>query len=200
MGEKTDIHRANSGGQKSDMSADTDPARVDAWFDREVLPLEALLMQYLEHNWRNCSDLPDLRQEVYVRVYQAALENIPEKPRQFLVATARNLLIDRVRHEQVIPIESAADLETLGVAVDTPGPERIVMARDELRRLQAALDRLAPRVREVVVLARIEGLSRSEIAQRLGITEVTVSSYLTQGICALADILHGEPANIRRAT
>ena len=82
------------------------------------------------------------------------------------------------------------------VAVDTPGPERIVMARDELRRLQAALDRLAPRVREVVVLARIEGLSRSEIAQRLGITEVTVSSYLTQGICALADILHGEPANI----
>ncbi len=200
MGEKTDIHRANAGGQKSDMSADTHPAGVDAWFDREVLPLEALLMQYLEHNWRNRSDLPDLRQEVYVRVYQAALESIPEKPRQFLVATARNLLIDRVRHEQVIPIESAADLETLGVAVDTPGPERIVMARDELRRLQAALDRLAPRVREVVVLARIEGFSRSEIAQRLGIAEVTVSSYLTQGICALADILHGEPSNIRRST
>ena len=196
MVETPDIQRE----QESDMSADTDAARVDLWFDLEVLPLEALLMQYLEHNWRNRSDLPDLRQEVYVRVYQAALENIPEKPRQFLIATARNLLIDRVRHEQVIPIESAADLETLGVAVETPGPERIVMARDELRRLQAALDRLAPRVREVVVLARIEGLSRGEIAQRLGITEVTVSSYLSQGICALADILHGEPANIRRST
>ena len=69
-----------------------------------------------------------------------------------------------------------------------------------MRRLQAALDRLSPRCRQVVILARIEGFSRTEIAQRLGITEVTVSSYLTQGICALADILHGEPANIRRAT
>ncbi len=200
MVEKADIHRGNADGPQSDMAADNPSARVDDWFDREVLPLEALLMQYLEHNWRNRSDLADLRQDVYVRVYQAALENLPEKPRQFLIATARNLLIDRVRHEQVVPIESAADLETLGVALDAPGPERIVMARDELRRLQAALDRLSPRCRQVVILARIEGFSRTEIAQRLGITEVTVSSYLTQGICALADILHGEPANIRRAT
>ncbi len=200
MVEKTDIHRGNAGEPQLDMAADNPSARVDEWFDREVLPLEALLMQYLEHNWRNRSDLADLRQDVYVRVYQAALVNIPEKPRHFLLATARNLLTDRVRHEQVIPIEFAADLETLGVAVDAPSPERVVMARDELRRLQAALDRLSPRCRDVVVLARIEGLTRGEIAARMGITEVTVSSYLTQGICALADILHGEPSNIRRSS
>ncbi|HTO39540.1 MAG TPA: RNA polymerase sigma factor [Rhizomicrobium sp.] len=200
MVEKADSHRGTADRTQSDMTTDSPSARLDAWFDREILPLEALLMQYLEHNWRNRSDLPDLRQEAYVRVYQAALSNIPEKPRQFLLATARNLLIDRVRHEQVVPIESAADLETLGVALDAPGPERIVIARDELRRLQAALDRLSPRCREVVVLARIEGFSRGQIAQRLGISEVTVSSYLTQGICALADILHGEPSNIRRST
>jgi RNA polymerase sigma-70 factor (ECF subfamily) len=198
MVETPDIQHSTAEG--AGMSATGPSAQLDVWFAREILPLEALLMQFLEHNWRNRSDLPDLRQEVYVRVYQSALHSLPEKPRQFLIATARNLLIDRVRHEQVVPIESAADLEELGVAMDAPGPERIVMARDELRRLQAALDRLSPRQREVVVLARIEGFSRGEIAQRLGITEVTVSSYLTQGLCALADILHGEPSNIRRST
>lgn len=180
-----------------DTSADT-AARVDAWFDEQVLPLEASLMQFLEHNWRNASDISDLRQEVYVRVYQAALKQIPEKPRHFVFATARNLLIDRVRHENVIPIEAAADLEALDIAADAPGPERIAMARDELRRLQAALDHLPPRCRQAVVLARIEELSRSEIARQMGVAEITVSQYLTQGICALADILCSEPPTVRR--
>ncbi len=53
---------------------------AQAWFGREVLPLEASLMQYLEHNWRNASDIADLRQEVYVRVYTAALKKFPKGP------------------------------------------------------------------------------------------------------------------------
>ena len=44
-------------------------AEVNAWFGREVLPLEAALMEFLQHNWRNQSDVYDFRQEVYVRVY-----------------------------------------------------------------------------------------------------------------------------------
>ncbi|HUJ02453.1 MAG TPA: RNA polymerase sigma factor [Rhizomicrobium sp.] len=175
-------------------------ARVDAWFEEHVLPLEASLMQFLERNWRNASDVSDLRQEVYVRVYQAALKQIPEKPRQFLFATARNLLIDRVRHESVIPIEAASDLESLEIASDVPGPEHAAIARDELRRLQAALDHLPPRCRQALVLARIEDLSRTEIARTMGIAEITVSQYLTQGICALADTLAGKPPKPRRKT
>ena len=171
---------------------------ADAWFDREVLPLEALLMQFLERNWRNPSDVPDFRQDVYVRVYEAALKQIPENTAQFVLATARNLLIDRARHERVIPIETAANLEEIGIATEMPGPDRVVMARDELRHLQAALDRLPPRCREAIVLRRIRGLSRAEIAVRMGITEFSVSRYLSRGICVLADTLHGEPSNIRR--
>ena len=36
-------------------------SEVDAWFGREVLPLEAALMQFLQHNWRNKADIADLR-------------------------------------------------------------------------------------------------------------------------------------------
>jgi len=173
---------------------------ADQWFDREVLPLEKLLMQFLERNWRNPSDLPDFRQEVYARVYQAALTELPRNTKQFVLTTARNLLINRSEHERVVPIEAAADIEELGAAIDDPGPERIVIARDELRHLQAALDRLPPRCREVVILRRVHGLSRTEIARRMGVTEFTVKRYLSRGICMLADILHGEPSNIRRRT
>jgi RNA polymerase sigma-70 factor (ECF subfamily) len=171
---------------------------VKQWFIREVLPLEAALMQYLQHNWRNRSDIADLQQEVYLRVYRAAQDGLPERPRQFVFATARNLLVDRVRHQNVVPIEAMADLEALETAADNPGPDRVTEARDELRHMQNALDRLPPQCRQVVVLARIEGLSRREIADRMGLAEPTVANYLARGIRILVDILLGEDPGARR--
>ncbi|HEV2561262.1 MAG TPA: RNA polymerase sigma factor [Rhizomicrobium sp.] len=170
---------------------------VVEWFVREVLPLEAILMHFLRHNWRGQSDIEDLRQDVYVRVCEAAQKQLPEQAKPFVLMTARNLLIDRVRREQVVPIEAAADLEALGLAMDAPGPERIIIARDELRQVQAALEKLPPRAREAVVLGRIEGLTGREIAHRMGIAEGTVSEHLANGICILADLLLGEPSGPR---
>lgn len=168
------------------------------WFLREVLPLEAMLMQYLRHNWRDQSDIEDLVQEVYVRVFEAARKEIPDKAKPFLFTTARNLLINRVRDSRVVPMEAALDLDALGIAIDTPAPDQSLMARDELRRLREAIDSLPPRYRDVVVLRRIEDLSRTEVARRLGINETTVSEYLTKGMYALADIIYGDPINPRR--
>ena len=162
------------------------------WFVREVLPLEAALTQYLQHNWRNRGDIEDLLQDVYIRVFEAARNQIPDRPRAFVFTTARNLLIDRVRREQVIPIEAVSDLDALNVEVDAPSPERSAIARDELRRLQAALDHLPPRCRQAVVLRQVEGLSRKDIAGRMGIGEETVKEYLAEGVIALADMLYGE--------
>ncbi len=172
-------------------------AEADAWFVREVLPLEAVLMQFLHHNWRAKDDVPDLLQDIYMNVYEAALTQIPHQTKAFVFAAARNLLINRARREQVVSIEAVADLDTLGMAMDVPGPDRSVVARDELRRLQAAIERLPPRCREVVVLRRIEGMPRREIAQRMGITEDTVAEYLANGMNVLADTLYGEPPDLR---
>lgn len=196
MVDRADI--TSEGAKPRSSGAQMSTAEVDAWFRAEVLPLEAMLMQYLQQNWRNASDVPDLRQEVYARVYQAACEKLPERSKQYVFATARNLLINRMRQGQVVPIEAASDLEALEIAVDSPGPEQSVIARDELRHLQAALDRLPPRAREVILLRRVEGLSRPEIAQRMGITEGTVSQHLEQGLRALVEILGGDPPSVRR--
>lgn len=171
---------------------------VDAWFERKILPLEAALMQFLQHNWRNASDIADLRQDIYVRVYEAALKEIPQAAKPFLFATARNLLISRMRREQVVPIEAVSDVEALETAIDEPGPDRAAMARDELRRLQTAVDKLPPRVREAFVLRQVHGLSGSEIAQRMGVAEVTVKFHLKEASRMLANLLYGEPADVKR--
>jgi RNA polymerase sigma-70 factor (ECF subfamily) len=170
---------------------------VNRWFVREVLPLEAALMQFLRRNWRNNSDIDDLCQDVYMRVYEAARKQIPYPAKPVVFTIARNLLVDLVRREHVVPIEAVADLDALGVAIDEPSPERSAITRDELLRLQAALDRLPQRRREAVVMRKIEGLSLLEIAARMGISENTVDRHLCEGMCALADMLFGEAPDLR---
>lgn len=181
--EKADLRRPGS-----TMTA----AQVRDWFVREVLPLEPALMQFLRHNWRNGSDVEDMLQDVYVRVCEAAFRELPHSSRAFVFTTARNLLIDRARTARVIPIEIADDLGAFEIAAEEPGAERSITAREELRLVWDALDRLSPRCREVVVLRRIEGISRRQIAIRLGITEATVAEHLAKGMNRLADILYGE--------
>jgi len=192
MAETPDTH-LESARRDADMSV----PEIQAWFVREVLPLESVLMQFLRRSARDLADAEDLRQEVYVRVCEAAQHGIPQPARPFLFTVARNLLIDRARREQIVSIEAVADLETLNVAIDEPGPERNAIALDELRRLQSALDHLPRRLRSVVVMRKVEGLSRPEIASHLGIAEKTVEKRLTQGVRALARVLYGADAETK---
>lgn len=166
---------------------------LETWFVREVLPLEAQLTHFLRRSWRNASDIPDLLQEVYTRVCEAAQTQIPIPAKPFVFAVARNMIIDSVRRENVVSIESVSDPDALDPADDQPGPDRSAIARDELRRLEAALDRLPARAREAMVLKKIEGLSRREIALRMGVSEKTVKWHLGEAVRALADILYAPP-------
>lgn len=163
-------------------------ADLKTWFVSEILPLEQALMQYLQSNWRRAEDLADMRQDIYLRLYEAAKERIPQPARPFLFTIARNILIDRYRRERIVPIDGMPDLEIIAVPTQDPGPDRRAIARDELRHLQAALDRLPPRCREAIVLRQVEGLSRKEIALRMGISEKTVNRHLCDAMNLLLDM------------
>jgi len=165
----------------------TSRASIEGWFLREVLPLEAVLTSYFARHWGNRADIRDMMQDVYVRVCEAAYRDIPHPARPFIFTVARNVLIDKFRDRPVVPLETVGDLESLSTT-DQPTPERVVIARDELRKLQTALDRLSPRHREALVLQKVEGLSRREIAQRMGVSEETVKTHLAAGLFALSDL------------
>lgn len=169
---------------------------AEAWFIREVLPLEAALMQFLRRSWRDQNEIDDLCQDIYVRVFEAANERIPQPTKPFVFATARNLLIDRARREHIVSFEAVSDLDALGVAIDDPGPDRMIIAREELRRLQGALEHLPKPYRDALVMKKVEGLSRKEIAQRLGVDENTVKHNIANAMYALADFVYGDHADL----
>lgn len=159
---------------------------LDTWFQREILAQEPVLLGYLRRVWPKGEDVEDLAQEIYTRVYQAALASRPAAPRAFLFATARHLMTDRIRRERIVSIQAIGDLESLNVLVDELSAERRVSAHQELSRLAEALDALPPRCREVVWLKRVAELSQSEVAGRLGISVKTVEAHLAKGMRLLA--------------
>jgi len=174
-------------------------ATLRAWFFREVFPLEPALTRYIRRNWRNEADVADLRQEIYARVYSAARNALPLQAKPFLFTAARNHLINCARSASVVSMDHVADLETSDFVADVVTPERNVLAREELRRVQAGLERLPPRCREVVRLRKIEGFSTKEVAVQLNVGTDTVERQMVHGMRALVDFMMGGSGRIRRA-
>jgi len=164
---------------------------IDDWFMQEVLPLEPMLTRFLQRNWRNEAEINDLRQEAYARIYEAARRERPALVKPFLFQVARNLMIDRLRKQSVVSLETMADFDWLNVSDDKPSSEAHVAARQELRLLQEALDGLPPRCRQVVLLRKLEGLSQKEVAAQMGITTETVENQVAKGMRLLAQALGG---------
>lgn len=153
-----------------------------------------MLGRYLRRSWRDRWEIPDLRQDVYVRIYEAALREKPENPKGFLFQVARNLMIDRLRRKNVVSFDSFADLDGMGSDGDQPDAEQAVAAQQEALLLRAAIGALPPRCREVVTLRKIEGHSQRDVARRMGITEDTVERQVANGIRHLRKLLDPDHA------
>jgi RNA polymerase sigma factor (sigma-70 family) len=146
----------------------------------EALAFEKELRARLYRCTRNNSDVDELLQEVYARLVKAGASTEAEvrSVRGLAHTTARNVALDWLRHKQVVPIELAADLETLGVRDESAQPEDLVNEEQELQVTLRAAQSLPERRRQVFTLRVIYEFSYAQIAQRLSISESTVKDHL----------------------
>ncbi|HUU16078.1 MAG TPA: sigma-70 family RNA polymerase sigma factor [Sedimentisphaerales bacterium] len=91
----------------------------------------------------------------------------------------------RINNRQRITEDSFA--EALEV-FNTTTPSAIMSKREDLARLEKAIEQLKPEYREVIVLTKIEGLSYKEIADRLGKSSEAVRKQLSRALEALISI------------
>ena len=158
-----------------------------AWLARHVLPHESALRVWLRQKCALGIEVDDIVQETYAIL--AGLESVEaiRNPRSYAFQTAHSLILAHLRRSKIVSIRSATDLELQSTLADTPTPEQVAEDRDELANVARVLSELPPKVREVFLLRRVQGLSQRETAEQLGITENSVEKRVSQGIRALLE-------------
>lgn len=156
------------------------------------------LLRFLTKRTRCADAAQDLMQETWLCLAEkdgaAFLREPGHGLRAYVYTVAANLEIDRYRRagrsaERFVPIEDPAQLESLASAPDVGDT---FLARDTLRHIDAALAKLPQRTREVFLASRLEGMRRSELAERFGISLKTVERDITTTMEHLERALHAQ--------
>lgn len=142
-----------------------DEASFHDLYQRTARPLRAYLM-------RSCGDLAltdDLLQEAYLRMLRSGFEGEDfDHRKNYLYRIATNLLRDHFRRSKPISHE----VPERGVATDD---EKAVHMRSDVG---GAMAKLAPRDRQMLWLAYVEGATHREIARVLGLRSASIRSML----------------------
>lgn len=110
--------------------------------------------------------------------------------RRRLFRCARHALLDRARFLKRDRRDPAREDAFDTASLSTPAtPSRHAVAREELERLERVLLRMPPAQRDVIVLARVDGLSAEQIARRTGRSVPAVWSLLSRSLARLATLL-----------
>ncbi len=141
-----------------------------------------MLRAWLQSRFQSESDFDDIVQEAYLRVLRARERSPMTSPKAFLFATARNLALDAIRHRQVARNEPVIENDGWDVLYGDDDVAETVARNQELELLTEAIQSLPDRCRQVFTLRKVYGMSQTEIARQLAISEHTVSAQLTIGV------------------
>jgi RNA polymerase sigma factor (sigma-70 family) len=152
----------------------------------------AALVRFVRARMRGEGDPEDLLQDLWLKLSAADVGPVAE-PLAYLYRMAENLMLDR-RRSAIRRNRREAEWTTgqvdssLGLAIDTqPSVERVLLAREALRRVNALLDALPDRTAQTFRAVRIEGVPQKQIAHDLGISLSAVEKHLQRAYRVIFD-------------
>lgn len=146
------------------------------------------LTRFFERRIALKADVPDLVQDVFLRLSRIPDPAVIEKPEHFLFVTAANVLKDRARRDAVRGGGADAPLDPDAAGSDFP-PDRVLEGREAAARLQAVLLELPERARDVFVLRVLEGMKMAEVARALGISTRAAEKHQAKALARVTAAL-----------
>ncbi len=162
----------------------------------EVQPHESRLRHWLRRRFPWLTDVDDLVQDSMAKILRARSEGrVGSHARAYLFQTARNAAYDQARRNNVVSIESVAEMASLSVLEDRPDAAETLSRDQELEILAQAIESLPDRCRMIVKLQKLRGLSYQEISRQLGISVNTVNAQIQKAMRLCRDYLRAHGVN-----
>lgn len=152
------------------------------WFSIEVQPHAGQLRAYLRSAFPRLSDVEDLVQESYLRVWRTRATQRVRSAKGLLFEIARRIAIDIVRRQAASPIAAMRGDLDVCVADDGPDSAEALLLEERKRLVIDAVASLPPRYREIIILRKFEEVPQKEVAIRLNLSERTVENLLCRGV------------------
>ena len=143
------------------------------------------LCTYLRRQLHDAENAEDIAAETFAQLLQAPSVTAIREPRAMLTTIAQRLLYQRWRRADL----ERRHVQQFEVEVAT-SPEELAHLSQTLKRLDHSLQRLPGKVRSTFLLARIDGLTYPQIAERLNISVRSVNIYMAKAMehCCLMQI------------
>lgn len=156
------------------------PAARQGGVDERIL--HDLLHRFALSRLRDRCDSDDLVQETFVRLYAYRSRRTVEDVTAFCLAVAGNLIRDRFRQSSRRP-ETTEVSDT--IACPRPLPDEILLYRQRVCILSAAIADMPPLRREVFLRRRLDGDAVATIAEQLDLSPAAIEKHVTR---ALSDL------------
>lgn len=159
-----------------------DPQALGELYDRYGRLTYALILRVV----RDAGIAEDLVQETFLRVWNRVQGFDPQKGSigPWLLAVARNRAIDYLRSAGGRERNALEFEETDHPALYTD-MERDLLNSDQTRRVKQAMQKLSANQRQVIELAYFEGLSQTEMAEKMGQPLGTVKTWVRTALQTL---------------
>ncbi len=143
--------------------------------------LASFILTRVGSQLRKKVEVRDLVQDVMLTAYRSLSEFEPKDQRSFLrwlCGIAQNRILHLARHH-FRNREFSIEREIVATAGSPSGSLR---REERFDRLEAALEKLSPEYRQVIILARIDGLPLKDISERMNRTPKAVSKLLRRAL------------------
>lgn len=164
-----------------------EPQAMSELYDRYARVAYSLILRIV----RNAAVAEDLVQETFLRVWHRVHSFDADKGAlgAWLLTVARNRAIDHLRSIDGRMEVNAISLQHLERPAWFASLDTGALALDRVRRLQRAFEKLTPHQRQVIDMAYYEGMSQTEMAERLKQPLGTIKTWTRGALKILRDEL-----------
>jgi RNA polymerase sigma-70 factor (ECF subfamily) len=166
----------------------------DTAFEEIVLRYQDRIYNLCRHMLGNAHDAEDAAQDTFIKAYQNLNNFRPEASfYTWLYRIAVNTCFDfkkRPFFESIFKSSDKGEEFILEAVSDKPSPEKLYESKQLGLALSNSLGKLSLKLRTVIILKEIEGLSYEEIAEVLDVSVGTVKSRISRARDELKELLN----------